>query len=292
MKKFLPFKEAREMVLKESPKHGINTERKWQYQNKYGYERPHMVPYSPNIAYKNKGWVSWSHWLGTNNIRGTLRRYIVNDHFFKKWSGDMAYVFGFWAADGYIRKRWDRYSYEYGFGICQQSKDRYILEKILEAMGSNNHICCPKTRPNMSHFEINSQKIFNDVVKLGGLPRKSLVMRFPDIPKKYLPDFLRGYFDGDGCISLNTKNHSVHCYFCSGSEKFIGKLQTILYDTWGIKGKPCYSSCFRLTFGMQDVLKLGNIMYGLGKSKIRLERKYDKFNGLMKYRRQKYGSKK
>jgi len=28
-----------------------------------------------------------------------------------------------------------------------------------------------------------------------------MVVEFPDVPKEYLPDFIRGYFDGDGCIT-------------------------------------------------------------------------------------------
>lgn len=105
MKNWLPYRKARKIILKELPAYSIDTERKWQYQNEYGYKRPSNIPYSPNIAYKNKGWISWGHWLGTNNIRGQLKKYTVNHNFFKKWSRDMAYVLGFWWADGYIRKR-------------------------------------------------------------------------------------------------------------------------------------------------------------------------------------------
>ena len=77
----MSYQKARKIVQKELPSYSINTERKWQYQNKYNYNRHPKIPYSPNIVYKNKGWVSWAHWLGTNNIRGQLKKYIVNEQF-------------------------------------------------------------------------------------------------------------------------------------------------------------------------------------------------------------------
>jgi len=279
MKNFLPFKEAHDLVCKNVSKFGINTERKWFYYKKYGYERPFRIPHSPHIVYKNKGWISWSHWLGTDNIRGTLRKYRVNDNFFKKWSEDMAYILGFWYADGYIRKRRDRYSFCYGFSICQQTKDKYILKNILKKMNSNNPICCPKTRPNMSHFEISSEIIFNDIVKFGGLPNKSKIVRFPRISHKYTSDFIRGLFDGDGSISLIGK--SPHSYICSGSIMFIQDLKGIL-DKYEINGKiddngNKVNPCFLLRFGADDTRKLGRLMYKGGSNKIKLKRKYERF---------------
>ena len=104
-KRHLPFKQARLIALKASRIHGINTEAKWLRAKKYHYDRPYNVPHSPHIIYKNKGWISWGHWLGTNNIRGKLTKYKVDLTFFKQWNSNMAYVFGFWLADGYIRKK-------------------------------------------------------------------------------------------------------------------------------------------------------------------------------------------
>ena len=97
--RWLPFKEARRHVRKTN----IKTEMEWKCQRKY---LPSFIPRDPHIFYK-KEWKGFSDWLGTNNIRGQLRKYKVNDNFFSKWSKDMAYVLGFWWADGYIRERKD-----------------------------------------------------------------------------------------------------------------------------------------------------------------------------------------
>ena len=50
-----------------------------------------------------------------------------------------------------------------------------------------------------------SQQIFNDLCNIGITPRKTWDMKIDDvmshIPKQFIRDFLRGYFDGDGCIT-------------------------------------------------------------------------------------------
>ena len=56
---FLPFEEAREFT------HSLNlkTEKEWKKWSKSGM-RPSNIPGSPNIVYKNKGWKSWTDFLG------------------------------------------------------------------------------------------------------------------------------------------------------------------------------------------------------------------------------------
>jgi intein/homing endonuclease len=42
---------------------------------------------------------------------------------------------------------------------------------------------------------------------MGMVPNKSLVLKFPDIPKEMYRHFIRGYFDGDGslCLHINKR---------------------------------------------------------------------------------------
>lgn len=278
----MPFNDAHAIVLKDVILYNLDTERKWRYQKKYGYIRPNNTPYDPSIIYKNAGWVSWGHWLGTKNIRGTLRKYDVDDNFFQKWSGEMAYVLGFWWADGYMRERRDRISPLYGFSICQQTKYKYILEKILKVMSSNNPICCPKTRPSMSHFEICSKEIFESLIELGGTPNKSKTITMPNnMADEYVPDFIRGLFDGDGCITINKRNNVRSSYICSGNLDFIISLKNLM-DKFKIKGAIQNNSnkkniCFKLVFSTNATKKLGMFMYGNVLSDLKLDRKYNKF---------------
>jgi intein/homing endonuclease len=49
-------------------------------------------------------------------------------------------------------------------------------------------------------------------------------MKFPEIPKEYFWDFVRGYFDGDGCVSINREKY-IYIIFSSGSKKFLEGLR-------------------------------------------------------------------
>jgi len=57
------------------------------------------------------------------------RKHSVNDNFFKKWSHNMAYILGFWWTDGWIER-------DKRFGICQNTKDVYLLKLISSYMDS------------------------------------------------------------------------------------------------------------------------------------------------------------
>ena len=54
------------------------------------------------------------------------RKYDINEDFFDVWSSKMAYVLGFWFADGYMR-------IEKSYRILFCSNDKQILESICAA---------------------------------------------------------------------------------------------------------------------------------------------------------------
>ncbi len=118
------------------------------------------------------------------------RKYHINQDFFKTWSRDMAYVLGLWFADGCI----------YGgkiFDITLHSKDKYILKRIAELLGYEGPLQ-DYVDKQAARLNFSCVVIYNDIVALGGTERKSFTAEFPNIPSEFLPDFIRGYFDGDG----------------------------------------------------------------------------------------------
>jgi len=56
-----------------------------------------------------------------------LRKYNINQDYFKTWSNNMSYILGFWFANGYI------YNGRM-FDITLHKKDKYILKKIAEEL--------------------------------------------------------------------------------------------------------------------------------------------------------------
>ncbi|MCC6323181.1 LAGLIDADG family homing endonuclease [Candidatus Nomurabacteria bacterium] len=118
----------------------------------------------------------------------------VNKNFFKKWTHTMAYVLGFFSADGYItvNKRGGQF-------WCIQITDKKLLESIRKTINSNHKISLRRgsnSTKNLYRLQIGSIEMCNDLRQLGLFEKKTKNMVIPQIPKKYLPDFVRGYFDG------------------------------------------------------------------------------------------------
>ncbi len=62
--------------------------------------------------------------------------------------------------------------------------------------------------------------MIEDLRRLGLTERKSLTMRFPDVPEEFLRDFIRGCWDGDGSIFEGSSWYLV-ATFVTGSLLFI-----------------------------------------------------------------------
>lgn len=206
----------------------------------------------------------------------------INKDFFKKWNSEMAYVLGFLFADGNIvctkRGTW--------FWSLQIT-DKDILFKIKEIMQSEHKISLKKIIKNNKktyRLQIGSKEMCEDLIKYGVKQRKSLDMKFPEIPKPYFSDFLRGYFDGDGGVWVGYKNktrikkvYSISAYFTSGSIVFLQTLQSILCKMYMSKGSLFKKKGgYDLKYSIKDSLLLYKIMYNTH-SPLFLERKKGKF---------------
>lgn len=121
------------------------------------------------------------------------KKYSVNNRFFSEWTNEMAYILGFIFADGNLAK--DKYR------LRISSIDLEILEKINSNFKSNRPI---KTEHNTGGswftLTIDNRDIYNDLENLGVTPNKSLTCKVPEVPNQYKYDFIRGFFDGDGCV--------------------------------------------------------------------------------------------
>ena len=198
----------------------------------------------------------------------------------------MAYVLGFFTADGNMIKN-KRGAYFISIEII----DRNILEKMKEVMGSNHKIGVRNSKKNnyqqSYRLQIGSKKMFSDLSDLGLTPSKSKTIDLPKIPNQYLPDFVRGYFDGDGCISFgtyfrkdrNSTKFLLAIHFTSGSKIFLESLLNRLRETLNIKTGFIYSKsgAFDLTLSTNDSKKLFSLMYANLENNLFLERKLSKF---------------
>ncbi len=214
------------------------------------------------------------------------RKYHFDEDFFLKWSPEMSYVLGFWFADGYMTS-------DKSYRVAFFSKDETHLQNIAKALLYDSPIkrYNRNGKPGSVYtLTFRSKKFFNSLQSLGGINRKSFTMQFPQIPKTFLVDFIRGYFDGDGSVHLTryirTKDHrkqiDLRSTFTSGSSQFLFELRDALAKLQGLTLKKVYSYSnkkypgnyhWRLGYGTKDTLKLLNFIYYPG-CNLYLERKF------------------
>jgi hypothetical protein len=211
-----------------------------------------------------------------------------SENFFKNWTPEMAYVLGFFTADGNMIKN-KRGAYFIEFQIT----DRDLLEDIKRVLGSNHKISTRrrnifnKNWKDAYRLQIGSKEMFNDLLNLGLTPNKSKTIDLPILPDKYFSDFARGYFDGDGCVSCGiynrkdrkSKNYLFGSRFTSGSKVFLENLLKKFRDNGIIEGGFIHNKNrgFDLVLSTNDTKKLFNFLYKDLKEGLFLKRKYDKF---------------
>ncbi|TSC72859.1 MAG: putative DOD family homing endonuclease [Parcubacteria group bacterium Gr01-1014_38] len=189
--------------------------------------------------------------------------------FFQTWTPEMAYVLGYFAADGYMYRN-PRGSHYVGF----VSTDEELVRLVRSLIGTLNSIEVyrPKNKNWKTRYtlQVGSRKIFETLSDLGFSPAKSLTVSFPLVPLSVLSHFVRGYFDGDGCLSFGTyarknrksKAQVLFARFISGSEYFLKGLQSaLLLGEIGPGSLGHHGKNFRLQYGMHDSFRLYKLMY-------------------------------
>ena len=126
-----------------------------------------------------------------------MRIHTLNTDYFKVIDTEKkAYILGFFYADGYNNE---------DFGIIEftQKECRIdILQKIKVELNSDVDI---KLYNGSRAYVLNvcSKDMSQDLKKCGAPKNKAHILKFPDnsiVPDELIPHFIRGYFDGDGCI--------------------------------------------------------------------------------------------
>ena len=220
------------------------------------------------------------------------RYYQVNESFFLEWSATMAYVLGFWFADGYMR-------HDKSYRIVFTSADKQILVSIKEALSSSHlikKISTQKSGSTIWYFTVFSKALYMSLQALGGVRAKSRIIVFPRVPSQYLADFIRGYFDGDGSVFFVSYKRSkdgkrtkeLRSNFTSGSCDFLENLMQVLHKKICLSTKKlgtCDSGrTFKLGYGTKDTDALLHYMY-YAKFPIGLKRKAKYIYRVPKYQK-------
>jgi hypothetical protein len=142
-----------------------------------------------------------------------------------------AYFLGLLYSDGNIGKREVSLTFTESDGeilkeICILLNINYnesvkLYPSRLVKFNNGTYLCKPYYK-----LRIYSVELIKDLALLGMGPAKSLTIDFPcNLP--FIRDFIRGYFDGDGCITFNyykNKNRYYPKVRIAGSINFINGL--------------------------------------------------------------------
>jgi hypothetical protein len=150
-------------------------------------------------------------------------------------------------------------------------------------------------------LKIGSSILYDDLSKIGLCPNKSLTMKFPNIPKKFMKHFVRGYFDGDGCVRVCMKKgkqqvliiSKLCTVFTSGSKDFLEELARNLRKNAETNLLKVYNGhrSFMLSYTTADSVKLFKFMYGKMVKPVYLERKALIYGNYFKLRPQRVDKK-
>lgn len=219
-------------------------------------------------------------------------KYFVNQNYFNKIDNEWkAYWFGFLCADGTnaIRKKNNKTTYT--IKLCLSIVDLNHLCKFKKSLQSDAPIKERLVKNNDKIFKecdinICNQQICNDLNKYGCVPKKSLILKFPNkdiISDELIRHFIRGYFDGDGCVHINKKNKSTVINF-TGTEDFLDSLRQILHNKINMpilritrkKGQKAYQLSYG---GIEEFEKIFEFLYK--DANIFLDRKLEKFKTIL-----------
>ena len=215
-------------------------------------------------------------------------QYTYNISFFHNINTEeKAYWLGFIYADGYTQYNPQKRNSE--LGIELQIGDIKHLKKFNKAINGNVEIKIKDrydARSDKMHthciIRLYKKQIVEDLINMGVVPNKSHVITFPKLQKNLIMPFIRGFFDGDGCLRLNTKRNCHSFDFACASIDFVNSLRTILYDMYNINSYICKDgNIYRLYIrGLTNAYLFGALLYD--NATIYLDRKYQKFYTITK----------
>lgn len=205
-----------------------------------------------------------------SNARYT--KYKLNPNAFDKMDEGACYWLGFFGADGCVKD-------DNKIKLCLKLDDRAHVEKFRDFLESNHPI------NNKSRFDARSDKIHQEaeyhisskplaekLAKYGIKSRKSFTFTTPTcIPNNMLRHFYRGYFDGDGCVSIAKRKQIT----LQGTQQILEQLR----DDSGVHTRIYpHASCEHIYSGSWAIASGTQLLSWLYQdATVYLDRKYQKY---------------
>lgn len=208
----------------------------------------------------------------------SYRMYSINEDFFKTWTPESSWLYGWFLGDGY-------YARGRCIGFVLTRIDREVLEKFKDVLESEHPIKDYEYWNNKTHKYYPVSKItFCSKELVGDLEPLS----FYEVPECYFNHALRGFFEAEGSVYWNKSGNNVGSALTQNDEELLEFIRFELQELKVVKGGSIQpnGNGNNLVFSVNDSVSLYYYLYN-NCNNILLKRKKEKFEELME--RHKYG---
>lgn len=228
-----------------------------------------------------------------------MSRYSYNKNYFLTIDTPAkAYWFGFLCADGSITRFYSGEKLRsMSIEVTVKADDEEHLHKYLSALESNTPIQRREVYLKSTdkiytacRSVVNNTHLCWTLIDHGCTPCKSLTLKFPDekdVPKHLISHFMRGYFDGDGCIAqYDSKRQKTTVWTLCGTKEFLDGYAAILIAngiyvnrdaTLDKRGEHIYELRIH---GLENIKNAMEFLYRDSDESIRLDRKYEAYKSM------------
>jgi len=210
------------------------------------------------------------------------QRYFVNEKFFQQQSANLGYVLGMLGSDGCVANSKNMIYIEL------QRADKEILERINTAIGNTREVKDYETGRGYANSKLYfySQVVKEELATYNIIPNKTYDSNY-DFPYKlnaeFIPDYIRGLFDGDGSIKstnptitwqIDTSCYNIAQEICQylRNKDINAQIQTLPKVNIDIYRVYAYNK--------ENCQKIYNLLY-YPNVNLYMIRKYSKFNKLL-----------
>jgi intein/homing endonuclease len=212
--------------------------------------------------------------VASRKLHEINRKHSVNESYFDNIdTEEKAYFLGLLFADGNVNTKYN------AVVLKLQQKDELILSRFSHVILNKKLLY--KSENNIL-VKFSSYHIKQQLISLGCIPNKSLKLQWPKwlIDSELQRHFIRGYFDGDGCL---TQTYLNFCIGIVSTQQFCESIIDIIFTNTNIIGtihrhkamleRGNNITCELVYGGNRRVIKVMNWLYQ--DATIYLERKHD-----------------
>lgn len=221
-----------------------------------------------------------------NKISKARHKYHLDEYIFENIdTEEKAYWLGFLMADGYNHES------KTCVAIKIQAEDIETLEQLKSFLNYDGPIHFYTRETKVSHLTREycelyiCSPIFSKILaEKGCVQGKTYALQFPEyLPKSLINHFIRGYFDGDGCLSITKRKDRassslIYQFNMVGTKDFVEKVKSILVEELSLTNTitMCYSKAATIRWsGKNVVTKIMKYLYK--NATVYMKRKHDKY---------------